>query len=46
LGLRKNAVKTHGSADKKCFISALEMLYQSVKNDLVNKIIEGVNVKV
>lgn len=38
LGLNKLAVKTHGSADKQQFLSALEVLYSSIKNDVLNKI--------
>ena len=38
LGVKKIAVKTHGSADKKQFYSALRMLKQSIDFDLLNKI--------
>jgi glycerol-3-phosphate acyltransferase PlsX len=38
LGLQKVAVKTHGSADQAQFYSAIQMLYQTVKQDIVGKI--------
>lgn len=37
LGLDKLAVKTHGSADQKQFESALDMLYTSIKNNVLNE---------
>jgi len=38
IGLNKVAVKTHGSADQKQFFSAIEMLYQSINQDVIGKI--------
>lgn len=38
IGLNKIAVKTHGSADFKQFYSALEMLYKSIKNNIIDQI--------
>ncbi len=38
LGVKKIAVKTHGSADQKQFYSALRMLKESLDFDLLNKI--------
>lgn len=38
LGLKKIAVKTHGSADKKQFLSALDMLYSCIKNNVIENI--------
>ncbi len=38
LGLNKPAVKTHGSADTKQFLSALDCLYQLIQNDLTSKV--------
>lgn len=38
LGLNKICVKTHGSADKQQFLSSLRMLYDTIKNNVINKI--------
>lgn len=38
LGLNKICVKTHGSADKQQFYSSLTMLYNCIKNNVLNKI--------
>lgn len=38
MGLNQICVKTHGSADRKQFYSALEMLYSCVKNKTTEKI--------
>ncbi len=40
LGLNEMAVKTHGSADRKQFLSALRLLYNSIKFDVLNKMKE------
>ncbi|WP_031489082.1 phosphate acyltransferase PlsX [Ureaplasma canigenitalium] len=38
VGLKKMVVKTHGSADYEQFSSALLILYNSIKDDVLNKI--------
>lgn len=38
LGLNKICVKTHGSADKQQFLSSLRMLYNSIKNNVIENI--------
>ena len=38
MGLNQICVKTHGSAERKQFYSALEMLYSCVKNKIIEKI--------
>lgn len=38
LGLNQICVKTHGSADKQQFLSSLRMLYDSIKNNVINNI--------
>lgn len=38
LGLNKVVVKTHGSADKQQFFSALRMLYECLENNILEKI--------
>lgn len=43
LGLNKPAVKTHGSADKEQFFSALNLLYSIIKNDVTAKIKKNFN---
>ena len=43
IGLNKIAVKTHGSADKQQFYSSLQMLYKSVKNNIINEIKQKTN---
>lgn len=42
LGLKKPCVKTHGSADKQQFLSSLRMLYDCIKFDTTNKIIDEI----
>ena len=41
LGLNELAVKTHGSADKRQFLSSLKLLYNSIKFDVLNKMKES-----
>ena len=43
LGLNKSAVKTHGSADKEQFVSALNLLYDIIKNNVTAKIKKSFN---
>ena len=43
LGLNKPAVKTHGSADKEQFLSALNLLYDIIKNNVTAKIKKNFN---
>ncbi|GHU30739.1 hypothetical protein FACS1894166_00940 [Bacilli bacterium] len=38
IGLKKPAVKTHGSADQQQFFSAIQMLYDTVDKDVTGKI--------
>lgn len=38
LGLKKVAIKTHGSADYRQFYSSLEMMYKTVKSNVIEKI--------
>lgn len=38
IGLAAPAVKTHGSADCKQFLSSIRLLYDTVANDTINKI--------
>jgi glycerol-3-phosphate acyltransferase PlsX len=38
IGLQKPAVKTHGSADEQQFYSAIQMLYQTVQQNITNQI--------
>lgn len=41
IGLNRNAVKTHGSADFKQFYSSLRYLREIIKNDTLNKVKES-----
>ncbi len=41
LGLSKIAIKTHGSADKQQFYSALEMLWVNIATDLISRLKDG-----
>lgn len=41
LGLQKLAIKTHSSADKKQFYSALEMLWININNNLIERLKAG-----
>lgn len=42
IGLNKNAVKTHGSADFKQFYSSLRYLREIIKNNTLNKVKESI----
>lgn len=42
LGLKKPCVKTHGSADKKQFLSSLRMLYDCIRSNTIQKIIKEI----
>ena len=39
VGLRKTAFKTHGSSDETSYYAVIEMAYNNVKNDIINKFI-------
>ena len=43
LGVKKLCVKTHGSADKKQFLSSLKLLYSCIENKIIEKIINKVS---
>jgi glycerol-3-phosphate acyltransferase PlsX len=38
VGLNKVAVKTHGSADRKQFASAIRLLHEIVQNNIIDQI--------
>jgi glycerol-3-phosphate acyltransferase PlsX len=41
LGLRGLVMKSHGSADKKAFMTALRRAYEGAKNNMVGKVAEA-----
>lgn len=43
MGLNNVCVKTHGSADKKQFLSSLRMLYDCISKNVINKIKTEIN---
>ncbi|UUD36175.1 phosphate acyltransferase PlsX [Mycoplasmopsis citelli] len=43
LGVNCLALKTHGSSDKKSYLSALNQLKDALKKDLLNKIVKEIN---
>jgi glycerol-3-phosphate acyltransferase PlsX len=38
VGVNKVAFKTHGSADKKQFYSSIRMMYETINNNVIDKI--------
>jgi glycerol-3-phosphate acyltransferase PlsX len=41
LGLRGLVLKSHGSADKKAYMTALRRAYEGAKNNMVGKVAEA-----
>jgi glycerol-3-phosphate acyltransferase PlsX len=44
LGLRGLVLKSHGSADKKAFTTALRRAYEGAKNNMVRKVADALTV--
>jgi glycerol-3-phosphate acyltransferase PlsX len=43
VGVEKVAFKTHGSADKKQFYSSIRMMYETIKNNVIEQIQKAFN---